>query len=121
MKADIGRCCHHRVNICRRCDAESASLQRRGAAQLAGGVDLPSAVGGRTEGDVGVAGTISSRLVVVGICWRGAFEVFLELLQRQGLQQTRNAESGHSDQRELRSWRGNAPQVFSGMKCFNLD
>lgn len=94
MKADIWRCCHHRVNICRRCDAESASLQRRGAAQLTGGVDLPSAVGGRTEGDVGDAGTISSRLVVVGICWRGAFEVFLELLQRQGLQQTRNAESG---------------------------
>ena len=94
MKADIGRCCHHRVSICCRHDTESASLQSSGAAQLTGGVHLPSTVGRWTERDVGDAGTISSRLVVIGICRRGAFKVFLELLQRQSLQQSRNAQSG---------------------------
>lgn len=82
MKADIGWCRHHRVNICRRRDTEGASLQSGGAAQLTGGVHLPSTVGRRSECDIGDAGTISSRLVVVGICWRGAFKVLLELLQR---------------------------------------
>lgn len=104
MKADIGRCCHHRVNICFRHDTESASLQSSGAAQLTGGTHLPSTVGRWTERDVGDAGTISSRLVVIGICWRGAFKVFLELLQRQGLQQSRNAvRAGHNYQHKLRS------------------
>lgn len=55
-------------------------MQSGGAAQLAGGVYLPGAVGRRVERDVRDAGAVSSRLVVVGVCWRGAFKVFLELL-----------------------------------------
>lgn len=56
-------------------------MQSGGAAQLAGGVHLTGAVGRRVESDVRDAGAVSSRLVVVGVCWRGAFKVFLELLQ----------------------------------------
>lgn len=100
MKADIGWCCHHRVNVCCRQDTESASLQSSGAAQLAGGVRLPSTIGRWMERDVGDAGTVSSRLVVIGISWRGAFKVFLELLQRQGLQQSRNVQSGQGTSRD---------------------
>lgn len=94
MEADIGRCRGHRVNVCRGHDAEGASLQAGGAAQLPGAVHLPGAVGRRAERDVRDAGTVSSRLVVVGIRWRGAFKVFLELLQRQGLEESRGARSG---------------------------
>lgn len=94
MEADIGRCCGHRVNICCGHDAEGASLQAGGAAQLPGAVPLPGAVGRRAERDVRDAGTISGRLVVVGICWRGAFKVFLELLQRQGLEEGRGTWAG---------------------------
>lgn len=111
MKADIGWCCHHRINICCRHDTESASLQSSGAAQLTGGVHLPSTVGGRTECNIGDAGTISSRLVVIGICWRGAFKVFLELLQRQGLQQSRDAQSGQEELQEILS---SYPQIHAG-------
>lgn len=94
VEADVGRCCHHRVRLC--CRQESASLYSISAAQLTGA----STTGGWwLEGHVGDAGPVSSGLVVVGVCWRAAFKVFLELLQRQGLQQSRNAQSGQGKPR----------------------
>lgn len=96
MEADVGRCCQHRVGVCCGQDAEGAALQGGAAAQLPGALPWPSPTGRRVECDVGDAGTVSSCLVVVGVCRRGAFKVLLELLQRQGLRQSGGAESGQS-------------------------
>lgn len=117
VEADVGRCCQHRVGVCRGQDAEGAALQGGGAAQLPGALAWPGPMGRRAESDVGDAGTVGSRLVVVGVCWGGALKVLLELLQRQGLQQSGDAvRAGH----EVRSWQVNAP-LPSDRKCFNLD
>lgn len=78
MEADVGRCCQDGV----------------GAAQLPRALPWPSPGASRVECDVGDAGTVSRGLVVVGVCWRGALKILLELLQRQGLGQSRGAESG---------------------------
>lgn len=49
----------------------------------------------RAEGDVGHAGAISRRLVVVGVSWRAILKVLLKLLQGDSLEGgSRRAESG---------------------------
>lgn len=117
VEADVGRRCQHRVSLCCGQDTEGAALQGGAAAQLPGALPWPSSMGRRAECDVGDAGTVSSRLVVVGVCWGGALKVFLELLQRQGLWQSRSAvRAGH----EVRFWQMNAPLPTDRM-CVNVD
>lgn len=109
VEADVGWSCQHGVG---------AALQGgAAAAQPPGALPGPSPSGRRVECDVGDAGAVSSGLVVVGVCRGGALKVLLELLQGQGLRQSRGAESGQGTDG---SWQVTAPLPMD-MEGSNLD